>query len=148
MLAKWFTFWFLFLQVMDVWKGLQVNLVKLVTKTETKYLLAIWRHIFSVNTILTLIMKNLFQAHVAFLFSFFVLFSEKKNFLLNLVYPRFWKIFYMKVVLKTSLITDNWYNYMIFEQKYLLYFIIWPNFIFWLPLLCDILGNVRTVIVF
>lgn len=127
MLAKWFTFWFLFLQVMDVWKGLQVNLVKLVTKTETKYLLAIWRHIFSVNTILTLIMKNLFQAHVAFLFSFFVLFSEKKNFLLNLVYLRFWKIFYMKVVLKTSLITDNTKK-ISYLSTYILWYLIWVIF--------------------
>ena len=127
MLAKWFTFWFLFLQVMDVWKGLQVNLVKLVTKTETKYLLAIWRHIFSVNTILTLIMKNLFQAHVAFLFSFFVLFSEKKNFLLNLVYLRFWKIFYMKVVLKTSLITDNTKKISSLST-YILWYLIWVIF--------------------
>lgn len=127
MLAKWFTFWFLFLQVMDVWKGLQVNLVKLVTKTETKYLLAIRRHIFSVNTILTLIMKNLFQAHVAFLFSFFVLFSEKKNFLLNLVYLRFWKIFYMKVVLKTSLITDNTKK-ISYLSTYILWYLIWVIF--------------------
>lgn len=127
MLAKWFTFWFLFLQVMDVWKGLQVNLVKLVTKTETKYLLAIWRHIFSVNTILTLIMKNLFQAHVAFLFSFSVLFSEKKNFLLNLVYLRFWKIFYMKVVLKTSLITDNTKK-ISYLSTYILWYLIWVIF--------------------
>ena len=127
MLAKWFTFWFLFLQVMDVWKGLQVNLVKLVTKTETKYLLAIWRHIFSVNTILTLIMKNLFQAHVAFLFSFFVLFSEKKNFLLNLVYLRFWKIFYMKVVLKTSLIIDNTKK-ISYLSTYILWYLIWVIF--------------------
>lgn len=127
MLAKWFTFWFLFLQVMDVWKGLQVNLVKLVTKTETKYLLAIWRHIFSVNTILTLIMKSLFQAHVAFLFSFFVLFSEKKNFLLNLVYLRFWKIFYMKVVLKTSLITDNTKKISSLST-YILWYLIWVIF--------------------
>lgn len=127
MLAKWFTFWFLFLQVMDVWKGLQVNLVKLVTKTETKYLLAIWRHIFSVNTILTLIMKNLFQVHVAFLFSFFVLFSEKKNFLLNLVYLRFWKIFYMKVVLKTSLITDNTKKISSLST-YILWYLIWVIF--------------------
>lgn len=127
MLAKWFTFWFLFLQVMDVWKGLQVNLVKLVTKTETKYLLAIWRHIFSVNTILTLIMKNLFQVHVAFLFSFFVLFSEKKNFLLNLVYLRFWKIFYMKVVLKTSLITDNTKK-ISYLSTYILWYLIWVIF--------------------
>ena len=127
MLAKWFTFWFLFLQVMDVWKGLQVNLVKLVTKTETKYLLAIRRHIFSVNTILTLIMKNLFQVHVAFLFSFFVLFSEKKNFLLNLVYLRFWKIFYMKVVLKTSLITDNTKKISSLST-YILWYLIWVIF--------------------
>ena len=127
MLAKWFTFWFLFLQVMDAWKGLQVNLVKLVTKTETKYLLAIRRHIFSVNTILTLIMKNLFQAHVAFLFSFFVLFSEKKNFLLNLVYLRFWKIFYMKVVLKTSLITDNTKK-ISYLSTYILWYLIWVIF--------------------
>lgn len=128
MLAKWFTFWFLFLQVMDVWKGLQVNLVKLVTKTETTYLLAIWRHhIFSVNTILTLIMKNLFQAHVAFLFSFFVLFSEKKNFLLHLVYLRFWKIFYMKVVLKKSLIADNTKK-ISYLSTYILWYLIWVIF--------------------